>query len=715
MRLDSEQIDALAEARVGTVVKGKWSLDRLMGVGGMASVYAATHRNRKKAALKILHQEYSANQKIRDRFLREGYVANRVGHDGVVKIDDDDVTEDGSVFLIMELVDGETLEQLLTREGPLPPRQVLETMSQALDAMASAHAKGIVHRDLKPENMLLSKDGQVKLLDFGIARVRELTTDPTHTLTEGLMGTPAFMPPEQARGNWAEVDAQSNLWALGATMFTLLTGCSVHDAETAHETLAAAIAQHAPRLKELRPDLPESLCQVVDRALEYDKRARWASAKAMLAAVREALANLQSAADETQRAEALRQSARASNPEIEVSPTDDTAPASWQIVSAARQAARANSASSEPPAGPMLAPAKVEPTAPHRGRAPHGESRSSSPPASRNPQQGAPRAALEQPHTPEPASHNEPHQTAPALETVDAHRGRDEGSAAEQSEPEVAPAQESGEAPPAASAAPSVPATAQRPLPSEGTSQTPPPGRRELRQPQPSDEELTVVRDSPLLAADPKSARAPAKVAEDRTAAHASRPAPPVVPSSAAVEESRPTRPRPVPPAAAQAEPEHTTSGTTSAGTLGTGAPSNARWSLAATLLLVGVVVVGVTLLVNRSQQPTNPEAGEPSQAKLEAAKVAAPTSPKSALPKPTLATSGGAHQPPPGPSAAESVEEAETVDLEELPILPSAQFDPARQRLEQAKQATKRELAGQEETAQPGTGPARSTNTPTP
>src|SRR5690606_2728497 len=117
------------------------------------------------------------------------------------------------------------LEERLTREGPLPPREVLGYMDQVLDAVATAHAKGIVHRDLKPDNMLLSHDGKVKLLDFGIARVRELTTDPTRTLTEGLMGTPAFMPPEQARGNWAEVDQKSDLWALGATMFTLLTGC----------------------------------------------------------------------------------------------------------------------------------------------------------------------------------------------------------------------------------------------------------------------------------------------------------------------------------------------------------------------------------------------------------------------------------------------------------------------------------------------------------
>ena len=119
MRADSEQIDLMANARVGTTIKGKWHLDRLIGVGGMAAVYAATHRNRKRAALKILHPEFSRNDSIRERFLREGYVANTVGHAGVIRVDDDDVTEDGSVFLVMELVEGETLDQRLTHTPAL--------------------------------------------------------------------------------------------------------------------------------------------------------------------------------------------------------------------------------------------------------------------------------------------------------------------------------------------------------------------------------------------------------------------------------------------------------------------------------------------------------------------------------------------------------------------------------------------------------------------
>src|SRR5204863_7352423 len=100
-----------AEARIGSLLKDKWRLDRLLGVGGMASVYAATHRNKKRAAVKMLHREYSSDPAIRERFLREGYLANSVGHRGVVTVDDDDVAEDGLAFIVLELLDGETLEQ----------------------------------------------------------------------------------------------------------------------------------------------------------------------------------------------------------------------------------------------------------------------------------------------------------------------------------------------------------------------------------------------------------------------------------------------------------------------------------------------------------------------------------------------------------------------------------------------------------------------------
>jgi eukaryotic-like serine/threonine-protein kinase len=293
MSVDIKVATERAEARIGSVIKDKWRLDRLLGVGGMACVYAATHRNKKRAAVKMLHREYSTDSSIRERFLREGYLANSVGHRGVVTVDDDDIAEDGTAFIVMELLDGETLEQRWRRKGQrLPLEEALAVADQVLDALAAAHEKGVVHRDLKPENLFLTRDGVVKVLDFGIGRVKEVKGVSTSTLSGATMGTPAFMAPEQARGRWEEVDGQTDLWALGATLFTLLTGKHVHEGQTVNETLALAVTQPARAIKAERPELPERAAALIDKALAYAKPQRFADARAMQAEVRLAYATL---------------------------------------------------------------------------------------------------------------------------------------------------------------------------------------------------------------------------------------------------------------------------------------------------------------------------------------------------------------------------------------------------------------------------------------
>ena len=280
---------ARIEARVGRTLKGKWRIDQLIGVGGMASVYAATHRNNKRVAVKMLHPELSMNVAVRQRFLREGYVANSVGHAGAVSVDDDDVTEDGCAFLVMELLEGETLDARWERKGRrFEATEVLAVMDQVLDTLVAAHERGIVHRDLKPENLFLTYAGQVKVLDFGIARVRELSAGASSTQTGSLMGTPTFMPPEQARGLWAEVDGASDIWALGATMFTLLTGRYVHISRTVSEALVLAVTQPAPSVGSVGVALPAEVVALVDRALAYEKSQRWSDARAMQEALRHA-------------------------------------------------------------------------------------------------------------------------------------------------------------------------------------------------------------------------------------------------------------------------------------------------------------------------------------------------------------------------------------------------------------------------------------------
>jgi serine/threonine-protein kinase len=203
----AEELILCAKRRIGRVLKEKWRLDALIGVGGMAAVYAATHRAGKRVAVKILHQSLAGLPEIRGRFLREAYVANEVDHPDAVSVLDDDIGEDGSVFLVMELLDGETVEERRLRSGnSLPAAEVLWIADKLLDVLAAAHDKEIVHRDIKPENAFWTRQGALKVLDFGIARIRTLGGGiPTRSGT--LLGTPAFMPPEQARGCWAEVGA----------------------------------------------------------------------------------------------------------------------------------------------------------------------------------------------------------------------------------------------------------------------------------------------------------------------------------------------------------------------------------------------------------------------------------------------------------------------------------------------------------------------------
>jgi serine/threonine-protein kinase len=284
--------ELLAKSRVGRVLRDKWRLDALIGVGGMAAVYAATHRNGSRAAVKLLHTELSLNDQVRSRFLREGYVANAVDHEGAVKVLDDDIAEDGSLFLVSELLDGETLEDRRLRAGGrLGEDEVLSLAHQLLDVLVSAHAKGIVHRDLKGENVFLTRAGQVKVLDFGIARLREVSTVSTATQMGSSMGTPAFMAPEQARGLWDQVDARTDLWAVGATLYTLLTGRLVHDGRTNNEILLAAMTQPAPSLASVVPESAPTVVHLVDRALAFAKENRWPDAARMQEAVLHAYHN----------------------------------------------------------------------------------------------------------------------------------------------------------------------------------------------------------------------------------------------------------------------------------------------------------------------------------------------------------------------------------------------------------------------------------------
>ncbi len=290
MTFQLEGRDGIAEAatrRVGAILQKKWRLDALLGMGGSAAVYAATHRNGNRVAIKVLHPHVCLDEGIAERLQQEGYVANLIDHPGAVRVLDDDRAEDGAVYLVMELLVGESLDGRLKRKGwRLPRGEALGIVYSLLDVLAAAHGKGVVHRDIKPDNVFITREGQVKVLDFGIARVVDLPIGMSRTHNGALFGTLGFMAPEQALARSHEIDGRTDLWAVGATLFTLLSGRLVHEAPTPNEQLVYAATRAAPSLAAVVPDVDPALAALVDRALSFHPADRWQNAQEMQEAVR---------------------------------------------------------------------------------------------------------------------------------------------------------------------------------------------------------------------------------------------------------------------------------------------------------------------------------------------------------------------------------------------------------------------------------------------
>ena len=208
----SNPLQQLVDSRIGRVLNNKWRIDSLLGTGGMAAVYQATHRNGKRVAIKMLHPNFPSESKLRERFLREGYLANKVDHPGALSVIDDDTTDEGEVFLVMELLEGVSIAELLRRYGGVMDYPyVLAIADQVLDVLVAAHAKNVIHRDIKPANLFLTKDRRVKVLDFGLARLLEPSIGSPLTGAGVVLGTPAYMPPEQARAQWGLMDGRTDL------------------------------------------------------------------------------------------------------------------------------------------------------------------------------------------------------------------------------------------------------------------------------------------------------------------------------------------------------------------------------------------------------------------------------------------------------------------------------------------------------------------------
>lgn len=255
----------------------------------MGAVYAATHRNGSSVAVKLLHSDHARDADVKRRFLREGYLANKVKHPGVVRILDDDVDDDGSAFLVMDLLDGRTLEAEFQAQGRhLTVPRVGQVTLSLLDILAAVHAEGIVHRDIKPENVFVTTRAEIMLLDLGIARL--VIESRSMTASGTMLGTPEFVAPEQAGGNVREVDGRTDLYSVGAVMFALLTGRYVHEGRTPMQTMLLAATQPARSIFDVWPDAPGGIANVIDVALSFEKTRRWPSALDMRTALARSVA-----------------------------------------------------------------------------------------------------------------------------------------------------------------------------------------------------------------------------------------------------------------------------------------------------------------------------------------------------------------------------------------------------------------------------------------
>ncbi len=273
---------------IGTLIDRKYQVDRLLGQGGMGSVYEATHiAIRKRVALKFL-AETEDRDAVR-RFQREAEAASAVESAHIVQIFDSGTSEDNRAYLVMELLRGEDLRERIIRFGRLPESEVLHITVQTLRALIRAHEAGIVHRDLKPDNLFLcTRDDDplfVKVVDFGISKVSESrATSNTLTRHGTVLGTACYMAPEQAQA-FPDIDGRADLYSLGAICFEALTGQPPHDGRTFEAVLVKACTRDAPDVRVYAPEVSERFAWVIGKALARERSERFTSAQEFLDAL----------------------------------------------------------------------------------------------------------------------------------------------------------------------------------------------------------------------------------------------------------------------------------------------------------------------------------------------------------------------------------------------------------------------------------------------
>ena len=272
-------------AEIGTILGGRYRLVELLGQGGMATIFRAVDTQLgRDVAVKLLRPEYLQDPDFSSRFRQEAQAAASLTHPNVVTVYDYGEDPSGP-YIVMEIVDGEDLSTIIRRSGALPPRQATRIAAAVARALAAAHARGLIHRDVKPGNVLIGRDGQVKVVDFGIARA---VAEAQVTLPGTTLGSVHYFSPEQARGEPAT--ESSDVYALGIVLYELLTGVRPWEGDSAASVGLARLSGPAPDPTTVRPSVPPDLAAITRKALALEPQDRFVSAAAMADALDQALA-----------------------------------------------------------------------------------------------------------------------------------------------------------------------------------------------------------------------------------------------------------------------------------------------------------------------------------------------------------------------------------------------------------------------------------------
>ena len=276
---------------VGSVIADTWAIEALIGQGGMGSVFLASHTRLpgKRVAIKLLHAEFAEGEEILKRFRREAEIASKLGHPNIVAVHDFNVTSDGTPYLVLEYLQGESLaHRMHTRRLSLD--EVITIIRQVGAALSAAHREGIVHRDLKPQNIFLTatlSNGEnvevAKVLDFGISKIRGSQT--VKTQESMLLGTPQYMAPEQAKGEQSAIDERTDVFALGSIVYEMLSGEPAFSGASIPEVVFKVVYESPVPLAKRVPDVPPSAIAAVETAMAKKPEDRFATVSAFVEAL----------------------------------------------------------------------------------------------------------------------------------------------------------------------------------------------------------------------------------------------------------------------------------------------------------------------------------------------------------------------------------------------------------------------------------------------